>query len=215
VKLLFETNNRDTYLEASEVINFHDAAIQHKIQELQAESDSLEVQAKLAFDFVRDAIGHSFDIQSSLVTIHAAEVLEKKEGICYAKAHLLAALLRGLGIPTGFCYQAVTRKGTQESGYGLHGLNAIYLSTRQKWVRVDPRGNKQGVNSEFNLEHEQLAYTIHEDIGEIDYPYVFANPVGPVLDSLKNSNVCQDLFLNRPESLQVNHVQFFKEEEVW
>lgn len=212
MKYLFESKNLNDYLMESEVINFSHEILQDKIKEIQATTDIPEEQAKRAFDFVRDAVHHSFDVNEELVTITAADVLQNKQGICYAKSHLLAALLRGLGIPAGFCYQAVTRKGTAESGYGLHGLNAVYL--RGKWMRVDPRGNKPGVHSEFNLDQEQLAYTLHEELGEVDYPYVFATPVGCVIDSLHNANVCQDLFLNRPEALDVDENRFYIEKEV-
>lgn len=58
-------------------------------------------KAKTAFEFVRDEISHSWDIQSTIVTCKASEVLQYS----YAKANLLAALLRSQGIPTGFCYQ--------------------------------------------------------------------------------------------------------------
>src|SRR5690606_1863960 len=131
-------------------------------------------QAELAFNYVRDEIEHSFDTNSLVITISASDTLEKQEGICFAKSHLLAALLRGLGIPAGFCYQRVLRKGTIESGYALHGLNAVFLN--DKWFRVDPRGNKEGIYSEFNMEEEKLAYSLREQLGEVDYPHVFVRP---------------------------------------
>lgn len=214
MQLLFESNKKSDYLEQSNVINFHHPIIQAKIKEIQDATNSVEEQAKLAFDFVRDSIHHSFDINSKIVTIDAADAMEKKEGICYTKSHVLAALLRGLGIPTGFCYQSTTRKGTPESGYGLHGLNAVYLPTREKWYRVDPRGNKPGVHTEFNLDQEQLAYTLKPEIGETDYPYVFAKPPACILDSLGNVKECGDLFYERPEKLSVDEDHFYKENEV-
>ena len=39
------------------------------------------------------------------VTWRASDVLEQRTGICYAKAHALAALLRAEDIPTALCYQ--------------------------------------------------------------------------------------------------------------
>ncbi len=50
-------------------------------------------------------IGCSADINGKVVTCKASEVLRYKEGICNAKAHLLATILRANGIPSGFCYQ--------------------------------------------------------------------------------------------------------------
>ncbi len=201
MNLVFQANNLDAYLEESDIIDIHAPQVQEKISQIKSQATNDVEQARLAFEYVRDGITHSFDANSDVVTIAASQVVDCKEGICFAKSHLLAAILRGLDIPTGLCYQRVTRKGTPESGYTLHGLNAVYLPSKQKWFRVDPRGNKPGVNSEFNLDSEQLAYTIHEDLGEVDYPYVYAAPAEDVLQSMKNAADCHDLFINRPEAL--------------
>ena len=155
----------------------------------------------MAFEYARDRISHSFDLDSKKVTISASEAMACGEGICFAKAHLLAALLRGLDIPAGFCYQRVMRKGTPESGYALHGLNAVYLPSQKRWFRIDPRGNKPGVNSQFTIEYEQLAYPIRTELGEIDYPYVFAEPLKEVISSMQDSEDCHELFFKRPEAL--------------
>ncbi|HNE51513.1 MAG TPA: transglutaminase family protein, partial [Chitinophagales bacterium] len=130
--------------------------------------------------------------------INAEDALSKKEGICFAKAHILATLLRGMGIPAGFCYQRVLRKGTIESGYALHGLNAVFLK-ETGWFRVDPRGNKPGVNAQFNPDVEQLAYPIRTELGETDYPDVFVAPLPSVIKAMQSSTDCHALFFNRPE----------------
>ena len=46
-----------------------------------------------------------------------------KEGICYAKSHLLAAILRANLFPTGFCYQRLVLDDKTDSRFVLHGLN--------------------------------------------------------------------------------------------
>ena len=55
-----------------------------------------------------------------------SSVLMHKTGYCYAKSHLLAALLRSNGLPAGLCYQ---RLSVDDDGapYSLHGLNADFL----------------------------------------------------------------------------------------
>lgn len=154
------SNNLDDYLkEIPPIIQFNTPLIKAKIREIESKASTKLERAKLAFEVARDEIQHSFDTQSKVVTVIAEDVLAKQEGICFAKSHLLAALLRGMGIPTGFCYQRVLRKNTIESGYALHGLNAIYLE-EYGWFRVDPRGNKPGVDSQFSIEEEKLAYPI-------------------------------------------------------
>jgi transglutaminase-like putative cysteine protease len=188
-----------SYLEETDIINFRHPKVSEKIDEIKQKGKTKQEWAELAFKLVRDEIQHSFDTGSTQITISASDALEHKEGICFAKAHLLAALLRGLGIPTGFCYQRVTRKGTPESGYALHGLNAIYFEEINTWFRVDPRGNKLGVNSEFSITPEKLAYPIRTELDEVDYPYVYNKPLEKVVSSMKESADCKELFFKRPE----------------
>lgn len=181
-------------------IDFSTPLVRQAIERIEAQTESPMERARLAFEVARDQIAHSFDMQSAVVTISAEEALEKKEGICFAKAHLLATLLRGMSIPAGFCYQRVLRKGTIESGYALHGLNAIYLP-ETGWFRVDPRGNKPGVDAQFSTNEERLAYPIRDELGERDYLRVFAKPLPSVLQAMHDSKDCHTLFWNRPEAL--------------
>lgn len=201
MKLIIESSDLNDYLkEIPSIIEFHTPLIQEKIQEIKSLATSEKEQAKLAFECARDEISHSFDTKYQSVTISAEDALAQKEGICFAKSHVLAALLRGLKIPTGFCYQRVLRKGTVESGYALHGLNAIYFPDT-RWFRVDPRGNKEGINSQFTIEKEQLAYPIRPELGEVDYPNVYSEPLDSVIKSMHESETCEALFYNRPEKI--------------
>ncbi len=109
MKLQLASERLEDYLiEIPPVIDFSSTAIQQEIRTIESKASSKKERAKITFEFVRDKIQHSFDTQSEIVTIDADDVLQKKEGICFAKAHLLASLLRGMGIPTGFCYQRVS-----------------------------------------------------------------------------------------------------------
>lgn len=194
MKLKLESENIRDYLgEIPPAIRFTTPLVKQKIEFIQS-------KAKIAFEIARDEIKHSFDTGFKPVTMGAEDVLDKKEGICFAKAHLLASLLRGMDIPTGFCYQRVLRKGTVESGYALHGLNAVYLEGKG-WFRLDPRGNKPGVDSQFSMDDEKLAYPIRTELGEVDYPDVFTKPLDSVIDSMQNSEDCGQLFFNRPEKI--------------
>lgn len=124
-------------------------------------------KAKAAYEFVRDEIPHTWDIQSKRVTCHASEVLTYKEGICYAKSNLLAALLRSQGIPTGFCYQRLMLFDTPDKGYCIHALNAVFLQSLNKWIRLDSRGNKTGIDAQFSLDHERLAFHTQQELDEV------------------------------------------------
>jgi len=115
------------------------------------------------------------------VTLAANEVLQHRVGLCYAKSHLLAALLRAEGIPVGLCYQRLVHG----DGHVLHGLVAIHLDGT--WHRQDPRGNKDGVDAQFFLGAEQLAWAADESLGEIDYPYLFSSPARCVVNTLRGA----------------------------
>ncbi len=56
------------------------------------------------------------------VTLARSDVLALGTGICYAKCHALAALLRAEDIPTALCYQRLT---DGEGGHAVHGLVAV------------------------------------------------------------------------------------------
>ena len=191
--------NLADYLQATEYANFEDSVIKQQLEQIRLQSPELEEQGRIAFAFVRDQIRHSFDYKGTLVTISATQALQAKEGICFAKSHLLAALLRGLGIPTGFCYQRVMRKGTVESGFALHGLNAVYFPS-SGWRRVDPRGDKPGIHSEFALAEEKLAYTLDTTKGEADDPRIFTEPLPDVIYAMRTSATADELFYLRPEN---------------
>lgn len=201
MNLILESNALRDYLkEIPPYILFSTPVVQETIQKIKAEASSSEERAKLAFTIARDQVKHSFDTGNLEVAISAEDALAHENGICFAKSHVLATLLRGMGIPAGFCYQRVLRKGTVGSGYALHGLNAVYLEPTG-WFRVDPRGNKQGIDSQFTINKEQLAYPIRPQLGEVDYPNVFIAPIPAVIASMQASATSQELFFNRPETL--------------
>lgn len=178
------------YLCEHEFVDYSHPLIQETVHRLRIlEAPRLE-QISAIFIFVRDNIPHSWDIQCTHITRKASEVLQQKTGMCYAKAHLLAALLRSLGIPTGFCYQRLTKGDVPESGYVIHGLNAIYVSPIQKWVRLDARGNRAEVQTEFSLEGEQLIYSARPELGEIDYLTIYAQPHPATLKALQEQTDC-------------------------
>lgn len=57
-------------------------------------------------------------------------------------------------IPTGFCYQKFILDDEAASRLIYHGLNGVYIQDYKKWIRLDARGNKTGVNAQFSIENE-------------------------------------------------------------
>jgi len=130
------------------------------------------------------------------VTCRASDVLRHKTGYCYAKSHLLAALLRANQIPAGFCYQrlSIDDKGAP---YSLHGFNAIYLP-EIGWYRVDSRGNKDGVNAQFAPPQECLSFKIQLP-EEADFNVILAAPLPIVVEALKSHNTWDSMLDNLPD----------------
>jgi len=171
------------YLKADEHIDFTNKSIRQKADELFVSPSDME-NIKTAYEFVRDEIRHSRDINSDRVTRCASEVLAHKEGLCLSKSMLLAALLRCSGIPAGLCYQRLVAGSSPRAGYFVHGLNAVFLSDEERWIRLDARGNKQNVNAQFSTENEMIAYTVRIGYGEMDFPMIYAKPPLSVIEAL-------------------------------
>ncbi|NRD76996.1 transglutaminase family protein [Bacillus sp. BRMEA1] len=202
MELLVESTNLKDYLKESPVVDFSHPAIKEMIAALFQDSQTEAEKAKIAFEFVRDKIAHSWDIQSTTITCKASEVLLFKEGICYAKSNLLAALLRSQGIPTGFCYQRLMLFDTPEKGYALHTLNGVYLQSLDRWIRLDARGNKPGVQAEFSTSEEILAFPIQENFDEKDYPWIYAEPNPKTIAVLEeHTNTLEMYQFGLPEDL--------------
>ncbi len=184
------------YLGSSEFIDWKHPAITAKAAELSAGCRGKTEIAQRCFEFVRDEILHSRDHKMNPVTCKASDVLLHKTGYCYAKSHLLAALLRANGVPAGLCYQRLSKN---DSGppYCLHGMNAVYLP-ETGWYRIDARGNKPGVNAQFTPPVEQLAFSI-VDAEEIDLSDIYTEPRPEVIKVLTESSTWQEVHDNLPD----------------
>ncbi len=199
MQLILANDNPAEYLALSHVIDYDDLAIQQMARRISrgAHSDVEIIQS--CFEFVRDEISHTFDIGAGEVTCSASDVLRYGHGTCYAKSHLLAAILRYLGIPAGFCYQRLRDKDST-SGYALHGLNAVYFTGLDRWIRLDARGNKPYVNLRFDPGSDMLAYNINESLGESEDARIFATPAESVIRALTTSANAKMLSCSLPDA---------------
>ncbi|VDN49128.1 ABC transporter ATP-binding protein [Petrocella atlantisensis] len=201
--LNIESNDINDYLKSSTIINFDDQSIVFLAEEICKNKVDDVDRIKAVFEYVRDKIDHSADVNGSAVTCNASEVLKFGEGICYAKSHLLAALLRYHGIPTGFCYQRLLLSDDKQYLI-IHGLNGVYVKSLDRWIRLDARGNKLGVNSEFSIEVEKLAFQVDENQGEEDILIVYKEPDSNVISALHKYDTVEELFNNLPCNLSDN-----------
>lgn len=164
-------------------------------------SNNTQEYIKLVYEFVRDKIPHSADIKEEIITCTASEVLEAGHGICFAKSHLLAALLRCKSIPAGFCYQKIILDDETAPVLVYHGLNGVFIKELEKWIRLDARGNRKDVDAQFSIEEEKLAFPIRPEKGEIDSFIVYPKPDVKILQKLRENKTRTELFDNLPTVL--------------
>jgi transglutaminase-like putative cysteine protease len=186
----------EDYLKVSEVIDWQHPKIRERAKKIAMGKEIPISIAKACFEWVRDEIFHSCDYRMNPVTCRASDVLQYQTGYCFAKSHLLAALLRANQIQVGFCYQ---RLSIDDRGapYSLHGFNAIYLA-EIGWYRVDARGNKVGVNARFIPPQEQLAYKIQLP-EEADFPAIMVEPLQVVVEALQAQTTWDEMRHNLPD----------------
>ncbi len=193
---LFFGEIMDKYLLSTEVIDWKQPAIITKAKMLSQGLNRSEDIAKACYEYVRDEIMHSRDYKMNPVTCKASDVLKYKTGYCYAKSHLLAALLRANGIPAGLCYQRLTIDNDQPP-FCLHGLNAVFLPNIG-WYRIDARGNKEGVETKFTPPRENLAFSIRIE-GEADLQEIWSEPLPVVIRVLEKYKSYQEVAANLPD----------------
>lgn len=189
----------EQYLEASEFIDWQHPLVLAKAIQLSSGRINDESVAKQCFNFVRDEIKHSWDFKLNPVTCRASDVLMHGTGYCYAKSHLLAALLRANKIPAGLCYQRLTI--TDQPPYCLHGLNAVHLQ-KYGWYRLDARGNKAGIFAKFSPPEERLAFPIVES-GERDLPEIWSVPHPLIVQTLTMYKTVEEVAENLPDMLVI------------
>lgn len=183
------------FLAASEWIDHDHPGIREAAARLRR-ADRVET-ARACFEFVRDEIRHAGDHRASPTTCRASDVLRERQGWCFAKAHLLAALLRANGIPAALCYQ---RLSLNDDGtpYTLHGMVALELPGHG-WYRVDPRGNKPGIDARFQPPIERLAFTPRV-AGERDLPHRYDAPLPEVVRCLTTRATWEEVRADLPDA---------------
>lgn len=157
--------------------------------------------ARACFEWVRDVIPHTVDHGLESVTCSASEVLRAGTGICYAKSHLLAALLRANGIAAGFVYQRLALAG-DGSAFCLHGLNAVRLPG-MGWYRIDARGDRDDLRAGFDPPREALPFACVV-AGERVFPGIWADPVPVVVEALRRSRTRADLEAGLPDAADLD-----------
>ena len=185
------------FLQESKYVDFSAPIVIEKARTLLNNNFDAIQKARVAYVFVRDNIPHSFDISAKVITVKASDVLLHSTGICHAKANLLTALLRSQGIPSGFCFQRLTRVGDDSKGYCVHCYNAAWLDGH--WVKLDARGNTNGRNAQFSLGEPVLAFPCRPQYQEYFWPGIYAKPHEETMNVLERAASLQDVPENLPD----------------
>ena len=110
--------------------------------------------------------------------------------------------MRCKNVPAGFCYQKLILDDETAPVLIYHGLNGVYIKDHKKWIRLDARGNKPGVNAQFSIEKEQLAFPIRPNLGEVDDFMIYPDPDIKILEKLRSSKTRTELWNDLPEELE-------------
>ena len=71
----------------------------------------------------------------------------------------------------------------------------VYFAHLGRWIRLDARGNKPGVDARFSLEEEHLAFPVRASHGERDYRVNHAAPHPAIARTLRR-NDCKEMYRN-------------------
>ena len=184
------------FLESSKYIDWKSDAIISLAAKLSENKNTEEEIVNSCFEFVRDEIKHSLDYKLNPVTCKASDVLREKTGFCFAKSHLLAALLRANNIPTALVYQKIAF-GENKASFYWHGLNAVFLRNHG-WYRIDPRGFKEGHDSTFSPPNEGLPFIpVYE--GELILEKYWSEPSLEITSLLESSKSYLSVMENLPK----------------
>jgi transglutaminase-like putative cysteine protease len=186
----------DPFLQPTAILDSDSPAVVAHAATLAGDARTDAEVARRCFLWVRDHVQHSNDCGSPVVTCRASDVLMHRVGFCYAKSHLLAALLRARGIPAALCYQRLALDDAA-TAFCLHGLVAVHLN-EHGWYRVDPRGDKPGVTTDFCPPREQLAFTLNLP-GERDLPERHADTLPSVVDVLQRYPTAAEVAQHLPD----------------
>lgn len=196
----FNTTHPSTdFLAADEYVDYDSPVIAKKAGDLFSGLSSDVARTEAAFNFVRDEILHIFDTGEDIITVKASDVLTKGRGICHTKSILLAAFLRYVKIPSGFCFERITLADDDSEGYCVHCFNAAFVNGR--WVFLDTGVNKYGINAEFSPDRPVFAFIPRPQYDEYFWNGIHARPQHATMLMLENAKTREDIFNNIPDYL--------------
>lgn len=196
-----ESDDLGRYLEDTITIDWQSPGLMETAGALLEGRDGPEARLEALFRFVRDDVPHALDVQPERATCRASEVLREGHGLCYAKSHLLAGLLRYAGFPTGFCYARLVSEA-QRSGFVLHGFNAVYWAPTETWLLLDASGREAAPEASVRFEAPWgLPFAVDPEAGESFLPHILRRPPKRIIDLLERAPDFAAVSRNLPDTL--------------
>jgi len=133
------------YLQATPVIEANDPMVAAFAKESAGDATDPQSRAVNLYYAVRDGIRYDpYSIDLSVDGLRAGTTLATRRGWCVAKAILLAACCRALGIPARLGFADVRnhlstarmREMMKTDVFAFHGYNELYIDGR--WIKVTP-----------------------------------------------------------------------------
>ncbi|MCA9505109.1 MAG: transglutaminase domain-containing protein [Spirochaetaceae bacterium] len=196
-----ESDDLGRYLEDTITIDWQTPSVSELAGRLVAGIEDPEERVRRLFAFVRDEVDHALDVETEVLTCRASEVLRERVGLCYAKSHLLAAMLRYAGFPTGFCYVRLASDAAPDR-FVLHAFNAVYWKPVDDWIFLDARGGRAGaaIGCRFRGPFELLAWP-DADRGEAFLPTIHRRPARRIVDLLERAPDLASVRRHLPDSI--------------
>ncbi len=198
-----ESTDLGRYLEDTITIDWQSPALMERASALLEGCEGPESRVRALFRFVRDDVAHALDVEPEpeTATCRASEVLREGQGLCYAKSHLLAGLLRYAGFPTGFCYARLANDDSR-AGFVLHGFNAVFWVETGSWLFVDASGREGASQASVRFEAPWgLPFEVHPEVGEAFLPEILRRPAKRITDLLERAPDFASVSRNLPDAL--------------
>ena len=204
-----ESTDLGRYLEDTIVIDWQTPAVAEKASRLIEGADGPEARVERIFRFVRDEIAHALDGERDVRTCRASEVLKEGAGLCHAQSHLLAALMRFAGHPTGFCYARVRDDvrddecdGDRDERFVVHGFNAVFWAPTRSWIFLDASARADAPEPACRFEAPwSLGYELDVDRGECFLPGIRRRPARRIVDLLERAPSLEAILRNLPDTV--------------
>ena len=139
---------KENHLQPTPTLNFHHPTVKEFIQTHSGGDDDPVNQAVSLYYAVRDGIRYDpYAIDLTVEGLCASTTLKNGRGWCVAKAILLAACCRSMGIPARLGFADVRnhlsterlRAQMRTDIFYWHGYTALYLNNR--WIKATPAFN--------------------------------------------------------------------------